>query len=153
MTLVTACAGAEPIGPDAITVVDGDTIGVGPQRQALRYRLVGFDTPEIRTPRRKVSADEKALARLAKERLIELLHSGPVDLTEIPCSCPASTVSTKRCNAGRKCGVLKVNGTEVGATLIAEELAVPFVCGKTKCPKMPPWRKIIEEQFPAQRQQ
>jgi endonuclease YncB( thermonuclease family) len=44
---------AEPINVDTIAVVDGDTIDVGPQR----YRLVGFDTPEISTPRRKASAD------------------------------------------------------------------------------------------------
>jgi hypothetical protein len=38
----------EPIGVESIAVVDGDSINVGPQR----YRLVGFDTPEIQTRRR-----------------------------------------------------------------------------------------------------
>ncbi|WP_271525244.1 thermonuclease family protein [Bradyrhizobium sp. CCBAU 53380] len=132
-------------------MVDGDTIDLGPPQAQVRYRLVGFDTPETRTPRRKVSADERALGRLAKERLVELLHSGPVDLTEITCSCPPATIGTKRCNAGRKCGILKVNGADVGATLIAEELAVPFVCGETRCPPMPNWPKIIESQFPSRR--
>jgi hypothetical protein len=61
-----------PIDADAITVVDGDTIDVGPDR----YRMVGYDTPEIKTPRREVSADERALAAIAKERFTELLRSG-----------------------------------------------------------------------------
>ncbi|MEH2560069.1 endonuclease YncB(thermonuclease family) [Bradyrhizobium algeriense] len=137
----------EPISVDAIAVVDGDTIDVGPQR----YRLVGFDTPEIWTRRRKVSADERALATIVMQRLGELLHSGPLDLTEVVCSCPASTIGTKECNGGRKCGLLALNGKNVGETLIAEELAVPFVCGKTRCPRMPDWPKIIERQFPARR--
>jgi endonuclease YncB( thermonuclease family) len=59
---------AEPISVEAIAVVDGDTIDVGPHR----YRLVGFDTPEIQTRRRQVSPDEKALAIIAKERFTEL---------------------------------------------------------------------------------
>jgi endonuclease YncB( thermonuclease family) len=56
---------AEPISAEAIVVVNGDTVDVGPNR----YRLIGYDTPEMRTPRRKVSADEKALATIAKEQM------------------------------------------------------------------------------------
>lgn len=138
---------AEQINVEAITVVDGDTIDVGPDR----YRLVGYDTPEIKTPRRKLSADEKALATIAKERFAELLRSGPLDLTEVACSCPASTIGTQSCNYGRKCGLLTLNGKNVGVTLIAEELAVPFVCGKASCPRMPDWPRIIEQQLPSRR--
>lgn len=138
-------ARAAPLSVDAISVVDGDTIEVGSQR----YRLVGFDTPEFSSPRRKVSPDERALAELARERLAELLHSGPLDLTEVACSCPPDTLGTKMCNYGRKCGVLLLNGRNVGETLIAEELAMPFHCGVTKCPKMPDWPAIIRSQFPA----
>jgi len=138
---------AEPLSVDAVAVVDGDTIDVGPHR----YRLVGFDTPEINTPRRMVYADEKALATIAKERFIELLHSGPLDLTEVACSCPASTIGTKNCNHGRKCGILTLNGKNIGETLIAEELAVPYVCRRTSCPRMPDWPKIIGSQFPSRR--
>jgi endonuclease YncB( thermonuclease family) len=139
-----AHAQAKPINVNAIVVVDGDTIDVGPQR----FRLVGFDTPEISTPRRKVSADERALASLARQRFVELLHSGPLDLTEVACSCPATTLGTKECNHGRKCGVLLLNGKNIGDTLIAEELAMPFRCGATRCPKMPDWPAIIGSQFP-----
>lgn len=138
---------AAPIDPNSILVVDGDTIRVGPDR----YRLVGYDTPEIKTPRRKVSPDERALATVAKERFSELLRSGALDLTEAACSCPASTIGTGKCNGGRKCGILLLNGKNIGETLIAEELAVPFVCAETKCPAMPNWPKIIESQFPSGR--
>lgn len=91
------------------------------------------------------------LAVIAKERFAELLRSGPLDLTEVACSCPASTIGTDRCNAGRKCGILLLNGRNIGATLIAEELAMPFVCGQTRCRKMPDWPRIIELQFPSRR--
>jgi endonuclease YncB( thermonuclease family) len=138
---------AAPISAEAITVVDGDTIDLGPQR----YRLVGYDTPEIKTPRRRVSAGEKTLATIAKERFIELLHSGTLDLTEVGCSCPASTIGTAKCNYGRKCGMLLLNGKNIGETLIAEELAAPFVCRKTSCPRMPDWPAIIESEFPTRR--
>ncbi|WP_271591998.1 thermonuclease family protein [Bradyrhizobium sp. CCBAU 65884] len=136
---------AAPIDANSILVVDGDTIRVGPHR----YRLVGYDTPEIKTPRRKVSPDERALATVAKERFGELLRSGALDLTEVACSCPASTIGTEKCNGGRNCGILLLNGKNIGETLIAEELAVPFVCGETECPAMPNWPKIIESQFPS----
>ena len=75
---------AEPISVDAIKVKDGDTINVGRDT----YRMIGYDTPEVGTPRRRVSHHEKAVAMIAKNRFIELLHSGPLDLTEVPCSCP-----------------------------------------------------------------
>ncbi|UGY16771.1 thermonuclease family protein [Bradyrhizobium septentrionale] len=147
LLLWTAGLCAEPIQVQAIAVVDGDTIGVGPNR----YRLVGYDTPEIKTPRRKVFADEKALATIAKERFIELLHIGLLDQTEVPCSWPADTVGTDDCNGGRKCGLLKLNGKNIGDTFIAEELAMPYVCGESRCPRMPKWSKIIKSQFPARR--
>jgi endonuclease YncB( thermonuclease family) len=135
---------AEPINVDAIEVKDGDTIKVGSDT----YPMIGYDTPEVSTPRRKVSPAEKSLATLAKERFIELLHSGPLDLTELPCSCPSHNLGTKQCNHGRKCAILTVNGKNIGDTLIAEELALPFICGETKCPKMPDWPTIIGRQFP-----
>jgi endonuclease YncB( thermonuclease family) len=138
---------AGPISAEAVAVVDGDTIDVG----ADRYRLVGFDTPEIKTPRRKVSADERALATIAKARLTELQRIGVLDLTEVRCSCRASTIGTKKCNQGRKCGVLTLDGKNIGATLIAEALAVPYWCRKTSCPSMPDWPRTIESQFPPRR--
>lgn len=147
--MLLVSAHAAPIDANALSVIDGDTIDVGPHR----YWMVGYDTPEIRTPRRKVSADERALATLAKGRFTELLRSGALDLTEVTCSCPVSTIGTRKCNGGRKCGVLLFNGRNIGEALVAEELAVPFVCGETRCPRMPGWPKIIELQFPSRRPQ
>jgi hypothetical protein len=75
---------------------------------------------------------------------VELLKSGALDLTEVRCSCSESKIGTKQCNYGRKCGLLTVNDKNIGDILIAEELAMPFVCSKSKCPRMPDWPRIIE---------
>jgi endonuclease YncB( thermonuclease family) len=130
-----APAFAEPVAPSAISVVDGDTIDVGP----YRYRLVGFDTPEIRTPSRRVDAEEHALGIKASARLREIVAAGGLDLKEVRCSCTDAKIAAGTCNHGRKCGLLTANGENVGATLIREGLAKEFVCGPTKCPRMPKW--------------
>ncbi len=59
--LLTFTASAEPVSVDDISVVDGDTIDY----RGERYRMIGYDTPEIQTPRRLVGPDEKALATIA----------------------------------------------------------------------------------------
>lgn len=133
----------EPISASQIAVVDGDTIDA----HGHRYRLVGYDTPEITTRRRKVGPEEQAVAAIAKERFTELLGSGTLDLSEVPCSCPANKLRNGTCNHGRKCAVLSVNGRNVGDTLIAEELAVPYTCSATRCPRMPDWPRIIRQQM------
>jgi hypothetical protein len=58
--------------------------------------------------------------------------------------CANSNYKTLRENdgrlRGRDCGTLKSNGRDVGAILIEEKLAAPFICGATSCPKTPrPW--------------
>lgn len=137
-------ARAEPITPSEIRVIDGDTI----EAHGLTYRMVGYDTPETKSRgRRAVGPEERAVANLATARFQELISSGPLDLKEVPCSCPAATLGTKACNHGRKCAVLSLNGKNIGDALIAEELALPFECGPTKCPKLPDWPKIIREPF------
>jgi len=42
---------------------------------------------------------------------------------------------------------LSLNGKNIGDILIAEDLAQPFNCGPTRCPKTPDWQAIIEEQL------
>ena len=65
--------------------------------------------------------------------------AGP-DFQQVACSCPPGTEGTNACNFGRRCGTLRVNGVDVGATLIGEGLAVRFACGATSCPTLPrPW--------------
>lgn len=117
----------------AIHVIDGDTVEVNGEH----FRLVGFNTPETFEPR---CAAELALGTRAKERLRQLLGAGTPLLLKVPCACPPGSEGTKRCNHGRSCGVLSVNGTDVAGTLIAEKLAAPFQCGSTGCPRLPrPW--------------
>lgn len=56
----------QTVAPDTIHVHDGDTFYVG----ADAFRLRGIDTPELGQPR----------ADAARQRLIELLRSGPVTI-------------------------------------------------------------------------
>lgn len=140
---VIGSAYAEPISAADLSVVDGDTVDA----HGYRYRMIGYDTPEITTRRRKVGPAERAIAAIARERFAELLTSGPLDLQEVPCSCSAKRLRESTCNHGRKCAVLSLNGKNIGDVLIAEELAVPYVCSERKCPRMPDWPRIIENQF------
>lgn len=125
--------GSSIISPMRIVVVDGDTVRVG----GRLTRLVGFNTPETYEPRCDA---ERQLGNRATRRLHELLASGPVEFVAVRCSCAPGTEGTDRCNYGRACGTLRVNGRDVGETLIAEGLAARFVCGWTGCPPTPrPW--------------
>jgi endonuclease YncB( thermonuclease family) len=109
-------------------VIDGDTIqifGVEPN-----VRLVGFDAPETWRPDCEA---ERELGLKATARLRELVRGGHLSFEYVRCSCP-ERIGTHWCNYGRDCGTLKSNGRDVGAILIEEDLAVPFVCGATRCP-------------------
>ena len=135
LTLFATPAMAEPIEPASVRVIDGDTIAVDGHKPNIR--LVGFNTPEIRNAK---CEDEGRLGVNATNRLRELVQAGPLELTIVRCACKPGTEGTRNCNYGRSCGLLKTNGQDVGEILIAEGLAVPFICGKTRCPKMPrPW--------------
>jgi endonuclease YncB( thermonuclease family) len=118
-----------------VSVIDGDTIRLHQKRPDVR--LVGFNTPETR---RAVCDAERQLGARATGRLREIVRAGNLDFEYVRCSCPPGTEGTKTCNFGRRCGTLKAGGRDVGAILIAEKLAVPFVCGSTSCPPTPkPW--------------
>lgn len=126
---------AEPIDASRIRVIDGDTIRVDQKQPDVR--LVGFNAPETR---RAKCAAERELGGRATARLRDLVRSSALDFQFVACSCPPGTEGTQACNHGRKCGTLKADGRDVGAILIAEGLAVPFVCGATSCPATPrPW--------------
>lgn len=117
----------------SIRVIDGDTVAVGREH----FRLVGLNAPETIEPR---CAVELALGNKAKQRLKQLLSSSTPHLAKVACACPPGTEGTKRCNFGRSCAVLKVNGTDVARILIGEGLAASFQCGATSCPPLPrPW--------------
>ena len=123
--------------PDVVRVIDGDTIRIGHQKPDIR--LVGFNAPETRRAQCKA---ERRLGDRATARLRDLVRSSKLDFEFIACSCPPGTEGTPACNYGRRCGTLKANGQDVGVILIRENLAVPFVCGQTRCPPTPkPWCK------------
>jgi endonuclease YncB( thermonuclease family) len=135
LAILSAPATAEPIEPDDIRVIDGDTIRVYQEQPDVR--LVGFNAPETR---REACEAERQLGAQATLRLRNLIRAGDLDFQYVACSCPPGTQGTFVCNYGRDCGTLKSGGRDVGAILIEEGLAVPFVCGATRCPTTPrPW--------------
>lgn len=130
-------ASADPISPNRITVLDGDTIRIDGKKPD--YRLVGFNAPETLRAQNEIEA---TMGKEAADRLQELVNGGDLDFERVPCACKPGTEGTRACNFKRFCGTLKAKGVDVGVTLISEWLAVPFVCGQTGCPKTPnPWRK------------
>jgi len=109
-----SCAIADPVAPADVYVVDGDTITV----HGKRIRLVGFDAPELGGHAR--CGLERMLAARATSRLRQLVRTGgDLDLKLIPCSCRPGTEGTMACNYGRACGVLTVEGEDVGDVLMA----------------------------------
>ena len=132
---MVAYAHAQPVSSTDIRVVDGDTIAFSGLRQPVR--LVGFNAPETWNAGCEAEAQ---LGQRAKQRLQALVDTSSLELTFIACSCPPRTEGTPRCNHGRRCGVLKADGRDVGSVLMSEGLAVPFQCGKASCPPTPrPW--------------
>lgn len=128
---------ADPITADRIRVIDGDTIRIDGAKPDVR--LVGFNTPETR---RAQSDHERELGGKATRRLRDLLRGAKtIDLAIVRCACRPGTEGTDRCNFGRRCGRLSVDGRDVGGVLISEGLAVKYECGPTSCPRSPaPWR-------------
>jgi endonuclease YncB( thermonuclease family) len=135
LILLAVPAIAAPIDADDIRVIDGDTVRVFHQQPNVR--LVGFNAPETR---RAECEAEYQLGAKATRRMRDLVRGGDLDFEYVACSCPAGTQGTFGCNYGRDCGTLKAKGRDVGAILIEESLAVPFVCAATRCPRTPrPW--------------
>jgi endonuclease YncB( thermonuclease family) len=135
LLMLSTMAIAEPIDPSDVRVIDGDTIRV--YHEQPNVRLVGFNAPETRNA---ACVEEAELGAKATRRLRDLIRAGNLEFQYVRCSCPEGTEGTFSCNYGRDCGTLKANGRDVGAILIEEGLAVPFVCGPTHCPRTPkPW--------------
>ncbi|SJM34035.1 thermonuclease family protein [Mesorhizobium delmotii] len=125
----------KPLARSQFTITDGDTIRLN--GAAKGTRLVGFNTPESIEPRCEAEAQ---LGRRAKARLKELVAAAGLELRMVACACTPGTEGTDRCNYGRSCGSLLVDGRDVGEVLVSEGLAVTFVCGSTSCPPTPrPW--------------
>lgn len=140
LALLTTPALAELIEPERVRVVDGDTIDL----DGKRFRLVGFNTPEPELRHAKCAA-EIPLGIAATIRLQEIVDAGALSFEKVRCSCRPGTHGKKICNRGRGCGRLFHHGIDVKDWLIWANLAVPFRCGKTRCPKMPrPWCETEE---------
>ena len=123
------------ITPSRILVLDGDTIRIDGRKPDVR--LVGFNAPETS---RAECKGERDLGEAATRRLQQLVNGGSLDLRYVACNCSPGTEGTQRCNYGRRCGVLKAGGRDVGSILVAEKLAAPFHCSGTSCPRTPrPW--------------
>ena len=120
--LVPVVAAAEPIDASRISVLDGDTIQIDGAKPD--HRLVGFNAPETR---RAQSEGERELGDKATARLRAIVRAGKFDYSEVACSCEPGTAGTPRCNFGRKCGVLKANGEDVGAVLIRDAVPAQFL--------------------------
>jgi endonuclease YncB( thermonuclease family) len=115
------------------TVIDGDTV----RWQGRTVRLIGFDAPE--TGNRARCASELDRGDRATTRLRELIASSNVTVELVRCACPPAKVGTEACNFGRACGILTVNGRDVGDRLIAEDLARPYHCQQFSCPSRGSW--------------
>ena len=89
-------------------VVDGDTIHYAGEK----IRLLDVNAPEISNP---ACPSELALGLRAKERLVELMNAGPVELMRAG----GSDVDAY----GRKLRIVTVDGRSVGDSLVAEGLA------------------------------
>jgi micrococcal nuclease len=117
----------------SIKVIDGDTVRVPGEPQ--RVRLVGFNTPEVFSPK---CTRERQLGEQASQRLRQLLNNAlSIEFKRVACSCKPGTEGTRACNYGRICGTLSVNSVDVGKTLIAEGLAARYQCGRYSCPPQP----------------
>jgi endonuclease YncB( thermonuclease family) len=125
---------AEPIASNDIYVLDGNTIDM----HGKSIRLMGFDVPD--EGQRARCAAERTLAARAAARLRQIISRGDkVDLQIVACPCAPGSEGMQQCNNGAPCGRLTVDGRDVGAMLVAENLAHTFVCGPSACPKRMSW--------------
>jgi endonuclease YncB( thermonuclease family) len=107
-----------------VSVVDGDTVR---RDNGDLVRLRGFNTPELRGK----CEGERFKARLARDRLAQILAQPGATLTIFP----------EQCGHGRHCGKITVNDQDAKDTLISEGLAEPMECPDGKCPNPRDWCK------------
>jgi endonuclease YncB( thermonuclease family) len=133
LLLVVTAAYAGLVASNDIYVLDGNMIDMRGQR----IRLAGFDAPDEGHAR---CAAERALGARTSARLRQIIsRADKIDLQIIACACPPGTEGTQQCNNGWSCGRLTADGRDVGAMLVAENLAHTLVCGQYSCPKRPSW--------------
>ena len=103
-----------PNGGGRNCVVSGDTFDLG----GAKIRIVGIEAPQLLAAR---CAAEEQLGKAAAYRLRDLLNSGPVTV--------ASAGGLEQ-RSGPALKIVRVNGQDVGATMVAARLAVPYASGR-----------------------
>jgi micrococcal nuclease len=97
---------------DRLTIIDGDTFAIGPER----IRIAGMDAPETHPSR---CAEEARLGNEATEKLSALLASGTVTMS-----------GSGHDRYGRELKQVFVNGVDVAGVMIATGLARSYDGGK-----------------------
>lgn len=111
-------AGAAPTGCRVTYVADGDTVHLAcPATGEVKARLLGFDTPEIYSPRcaRELAAGNQATAVLRR-----VLRSGPITAARFE----------GNDRYGRELVRLEVGGEDLAQTMIASGYALPYSGGR-----------------------
>lgn len=104
LAIVCIAANAFSCQPMDVRVIDGDTIQLGRER----IRVEGLDAPEMKG----LCEDESAVARLARDRLSELLDGRKVVIDR-----------HGRDKYRRTLASVSADGEDVGAVLVSEGLA------------------------------
>jgi endonuclease YncB( thermonuclease family) len=103
---------AETLDGRAAVILDGDTVAFGPER----VRIINIEAPGISEPD---CEREEIFALRSRQRLAELIRSGPVTIER-----------TGRDNLGRTLArLILADGRDVAAVLVEEGLAVPWYEG------------------------
>ena len=113
-TVVSSSGPTQAVIPADLRVIDGDTLSW----RGERVRLVGFDTPEIFSPR---CASEAHKGQAAKRMLAGMIvRARSADLAIHP----------ESDRYGRMLATLSLDGTDVGRRLVAAGLARPYLSGR-----------------------
>ena len=75
-------------------------------------------------------------------RAVDMIHAPGVVVTleRVTCACrPGAAEETMACNYARRCGTLRVNGVNVGDTLMREGLGAPYAYDWRRPPKKRGW--------------
>ena len=116
-----------PTGGGRNCVVSGDTFDLGGQT----IRIAGIEAPQLFAAR---CPAEERLGKAAAHRLRELLNAGPLTL---------ASAGGLTGLSGPALRIVRADGRDVGAALVAERLAVPYGSGKRPwcaTPGLPPPR-------------
>lgn len=111
-----------PFPAEVLRVIDGDTVEMRVtvwlgQEVTTRVRMRGIDAPELRAR----CKEELIKATAAKETLSDLLSRGEVFLTDVGYDKYGTRIVAR---------IINFNRTDIGALLVAKELARPYGGGK-----------------------